>query len=55
VAPIGAEVGPERPLCFVHARTPAQARVAAAEIRAAITIADAPPPPAPVVLERIAG
>ena len=55
VAPIGAEVGPERPLCLVHARTPAQAQVAAAEIRAAITIADAPPPPAPVVLERIAG
>jgi thymidine phosphorylase len=55
VAPIGAEVGPERPLCLVHARTTAQAEAAAAEFRAAVTIADAPPPPAPVVLERITG
>ncbi len=53
VAPIGAEVGPERPLCLVHARSAAQAEAAAAEVRAAVTIADAPPPPAPVVLERI--
>jgi thymidine phosphorylase len=55
VAPIGAEVGPERPLCLVHARTTAQAEAAAAEFRAAVTVADAPPPPAPVVLERITG
>jgi thymidine phosphorylase len=55
VAPIGAAVGPELPLCLVHARSAAQAEVAAAEIRAAITIADQPPAPAPVVLERIAG
>jgi thymidine phosphorylase len=53
VAPVGAEVGPERPLCLVHARTTAQAEAAAAEFRAAVTIADVPPPPAPVVLERI--
>jgi hypothetical protein len=38
----------------VHARTPGQAEAAAAEVRAAITIGDEPPPPAPVVLERIA-
>lgn len=55
VAPIGAAVGPELPLCLVHARSAAQAEAAAAEIRAAITIADQPPAPAPVVLERIAG
>jgi thymidine phosphorylase len=55
VAPVGAEVGPERPLCLVHARSAAQAEAAAAEFRAAVTIADAPPPPAPVVLERITG
>jgi thymidine phosphorylase len=55
VAPVGAEVGPERPLCLVHARTTAQAEAAAAEFRAAVTIADNPPPPAPVVLERITG
>jgi hypothetical protein len=39
----------------VHARSAAQAEVAAAEIRAAITIADEPPAPTPVVLERVAG
>jgi thymidine phosphorylase len=55
VAPVGAAVGPERPLCLVHARSAAQAEVTAAELRAAITVADEPPTPAPVVLERIAG
>ena len=55
VAPVGAEVGSDRPLCLVHARTAAQADAAAAEFRAAITIADEPPAPAPVILERIAG
>ena len=55
VAPIGAAVGPDRPLCLVHARTEAQAEVAGAEFRAAVTVADEPPTPAPVVLERIAG
>ncbi len=54
-APIGAEVGPARPICMVHARSVAQAETAAAEVRAAVTIADAPPAPAPVVLERLAG
>ncbi|MFH0751231.1 MAG: thymidine phosphorylase [Chloroflexota bacterium] len=55
VAPIGAAVGPERPLCLVHARSLAQAETAAAAVRAAITIADEPPTPGPVVLERITG
>jgi thymidine phosphorylase len=55
VASVGAEVGPDRPLCLVHARTAAQAEAAAAEFRSAVTIADAPPAPTPVVLERIAG
>ena len=55
VAPIGAAVGPERPLCLVHARSAAQAEAAAGEVRAAITVADEPPAPAPVVLERITG
>jgi thymidine phosphorylase len=55
VAPVGAAVGPERPLCLVHARSAAQAEVAAAEVRAAITVGDEPPAPGPVVLERIAG
>ncbi len=55
VAPIGSEVGPDRPLCLVHARTAAQAEVAAAELRAAVTVADEAPAAAPVVLERLAG
>jgi thymidine phosphorylase len=54
VAPVGAAVGPDRPLCLVHARTMGQAEDAAAEVRAAITIGDEPPDAAPVVLERIA-
>ena len=53
-APVGARVGPDRPLCIVHARTAAAAEAAAAAVRAAITVADEPPVPAPVVLERIA-
>ena len=55
VAPIGAAVGPERPLCLAHARSAAQAEAAAAEFRAAVTVADEPPAAAPVILERIAG
>ena len=55
VAPVGAAVGPDRPLCLVHARTMGQAEAAAAEVRAAITIGDEPPDAAPVILERIAG
>ncbi|HEX7398995.1 MAG TPA: hypothetical protein VF302_04450, partial [Candidatus Limnocylindrales bacterium] len=55
VAPMGAAVGPDRPLCLVHARTMGQAEAASAEVRAAITIGDEPPDAAPVILERIAG
>jgi len=54
VASVGAEVGPDRPLCLVHARTAPQAEAAAAEYRAAVTIAYTPPDPAPVILGRIA-
>jgi thymidine phosphorylase len=52
-AALGAEVGPERPLCLVHARSEAQARAAAGEVLAAVSIADEPPEPAPVILERL--
>jgi thymidine phosphorylase len=55
VAPIGAEVGPDRPLCLVHARSAAQAEAAAMEVRAAVTVGDEPPALAPVVLERVTG
>ena len=54
-APIGAAVGPDRPICLVHARNVAQAEAAAAEVRAAVTIANEPPAPGPVILERFAG
>jgi thymidine phosphorylase len=55
VAPIGAEVGPDRPLCLVHARSASQAEDAATQVRSAITIGDEPPAATPVVLERITG
>jgi thymidine phosphorylase len=54
LAAVGVEVGPGRPLCLVHARSAAQAEAAAAQVRAAITVADQPPAPTPVVLERVA-
>ena len=53
IAPVGAEVGPDRPLAVVHARTESAADAAAAALRAAITVGDAPPPPRPVVAGRI--
>jgi thymidine phosphorylase len=55
IAPVGAEVGPDRPICLVHARTAAAAEAAVAEVLAAVTIADAPPTTAPVILDRLAG
>ena len=54
-APIGAAVGPDRPLCLVHARTLGQAEAAAADVREAFTVGDEPPLVAPVILERLAG
>jgi thymidine phosphorylase len=55
VAGIGAAVGPDRPLCLVHARTESDAEAAAAELRAAVTVAGEAPVPAPVIVERIGG
>jgi thymidine phosphorylase len=49
IAPVGAAVGPDRPLAVVHAATEADADEAAAALRAAITVADEPPPTRPVV------
>jgi thymidine phosphorylase len=54
IAPIGASVGPDRPLAIVHAATEAAAGEAAAALRAAVTIADEPPAARPVVAGRIA-
>jgi len=53
VAPAGAAVGPDRPLALVHARSEADAESAAAALRRAVTIADEPPAPRPVVAGRI--
>ena len=53
LAPLGAAVGDGLPLGLVHAATPEAADRAAAELRAAVTIADAPPAALPLVLDRI--
>ena len=54
VASIGEAVGPERPLCRVHARREAEARAAAAAVRAAIEVGEGPAEAPPPVYERIA-
>jgi len=55
MAGIGDEVGPGRPLAIVHARDGAAAEQAAAAIRTAVEIADAPVPSGPLIGDRIAG
>ncbi|MCB1503272.1 MAG: thymidine phosphorylase, partial [Bauldia sp.] len=51
---IGDAVGPDRPLCVIHARNAAEWEDAASRVRAAITVADtAPAPLGPIVIERI--
>ncbi|HEX2409982.1 MAG TPA: thymidine phosphorylase [Solirubrobacteraceae bacterium] len=54
VAPVGAEVGPDRPLAVVHAADEAAADEAAAALRAAVTVAAEPPERRPVVAGRVA-
>ena len=53
IAPVGAEVGPDRPLALVHARDDSGAEAAAAALRAAVRLGDAPPEPRPAVAGRI--
>ena len=55
LAPIGAEVGPDRPLARVHARDVARAEAAGSRLRAAYRLGEAPLSPADPVIERIAG
>jgi thymidine phosphorylase len=55
VAPVGAEVGPDRPLAIVHAATEAAAEEAAAALRAAVTVGDERPQRRPVVAGAIRG
>ena len=54
VAGLGDEVGPDRPLATVHARTQDRAEAAAAALRAAIRLSDQPPAAGPVIHDRIA-
>jgi len=53
VAPIGAQVGPDRPLAVVHARGDASAEEAAIALLSAVQVSEEPPSERPVVLERI--
>jgi len=50
---LGASVEPDTPLARIHAAGPEALRRAEARIRAAYTIADAPPDERPLVIERI--
>nr|WP_321513257.1 thymidine phosphorylase [uncultured Pseudodesulfovibrio sp.] len=54
-AHVGDEVGPDKPLCTVHARDDEQAAMAAERLREAVWIGPDRPADRPVVAERIAG
>jgi len=49
----GAQVGPDAPLCRVHARDAAQAEACERALLAAIELSDEPPAPAPVIRGRV--
>jgi thymidine phosphorylase len=53
VAPIGAQVGPDRPLAIVHARGDSSAEEAAAALLAAVHVAPEEPAGRPVLLGRV--
>ncbi len=53
IAPVGAEVDPDRPLAVVHAATEGAADEAAAALRAAVTVGDETPAARPVIAGRI--
>jgi thymidine phosphorylase len=55
LAPIGAEVGPDAPLAWVHARSADEAEAAARRLRAAYRLGDAAPERADPVVARVAG
>jgi thymidine phosphorylase len=54
IAPVGAQVGPDRPLAVVHAASEAAADEAIAALRAAVAVGDAAPAAGPVVAGKIA-
>jgi thymidine phosphorylase len=53
LAAVGERVGRERPLGVVHARSEAQAEVAAAALREAYALAERQPPESPLILDRV--
>jgi thymidine phosphorylase len=53
VAPVGAAVGPDRPLAVVHARDEAGWDAAAAALRAAVTVGAEAPPARPAIVARV--
>ncbi|WP_441969483.1 thymidine phosphorylase [Microvirga sp. 2MCAF38] len=53
LAGVGERVDSQRPLGIVHAQTESQAEAAAAQLRLAYTIGDAPAKSAPSILERV--
>jgi thymidine phosphorylase len=55
IARIGDQVGPDRPLAIIHARSPGAAESAHQALLAAFRIGAAPPAPAPVVLSQVRG
>jgi thymidine phosphorylase len=55
IAPVGADVGPDRPLAVVHARDEAGADAAAEALRAAVRVGDGAPGERPAVAGRIGG
>jgi thymidine phosphorylase len=54
IAPVGAQVGPDRPLAVVHAKSDADADAAIAALRAAVRVGDETPADRPVIAGRIA-
>ena len=54
IAPVGAEVGPDRPLAIVHAADQAAAHEAVRALNEAVTVGDEAPPERPVIVDRIA-
>ena len=50
---LGDEVGPDAPICLVHARDDASAQAAAARILGAVEVADEAPAPGPIVARRM--
>jgi thymidine phosphorylase len=54
IAPVGAQVGPDRPLAVVHARDEAGAEAATRALRAAVEVGDEAPGERPAVAGRVA-